>query len=158
MAEMIGFLEGVTYWYWFAFGVLLMLVEILVPGFVFIWLGVAGIAMGFVLLAFPALGWEYQLVAYGVLSIISIAAGRPFFSARVAPSDHPSLNRRGDAFIGQQFTLGDATASGHGRLQIGDTMWAIRIAPPGQDIAAGEKVTVVGVDGATLIVEAFVSV
>lgn len=151
---MIEFLETISYWYWLAFGLLLMLVEMLVPGVLFLWLGFAGIATGILLLIIPSLTWELQLVVFAVLSVVAIFAGRRFVYARQAPTDHPTLNRRGEQFVGQQYTLDEATSGGRGRLRIGDTMWAVAVVPQGADLDAGARVTVVQIDGATLMVQA----
>lgn len=145
--------EDISYWHWLALGVLLMLVEILVPGVVFLWLGIAGVLTGLLLAAVPELDWQVQLVVFAVLSVAAIFLGRRFVAFRQGPTDHPTLNRRGRSMVGTRATLRDATVSGRGRVRIGDTMWALRLAEAGSDLSAGTEVAVVEVDGVTLVVE-----
>lgn len=144
--------QDISYWHWLALGVLLMLVEILVPGVVFLWLGIAGVLTGLLLAAVPDLDWQVQLVVFAVLSIASIFLGRRFVAFRQGPTDHPTLNRRGRSMVGTRARLRDATVSGRGRVRIGDTMWALRLASPEDDLPADTEVTVVEVDGVTLVV------
>ena len=142
----------ISYWHWLALGVFVMLVEILVPGVVFLWLGIAGVLTGLLLAAFPALGWQAQLVVFAVLSVAAVFLGRRFVASRQGPTDHPTLNRRGRSLIGVRATLRDTTIGGRGRARIGDTMWALRLAAPGGDLPADTEVMVVEVDGVTLVV------
>lgn len=151
---MIEFMQSVTFWYWLAFGMGLMLVEILVPGVLFLWLGAAAILTGLIMLAVPDMTWEVQLVVFAVLSVVSVFIGRRYVYSNPEPTDHPTLNRRGDNFVGQQYTLDGATAGGQGRVRIGDTVWAVAVRPHGAELAAGARVTVTAVDGSTLVVEA----
>jgi inner membrane protein len=151
---MMEFMESITFWYWLAFGIALMLVEVLVPGVLFMWLGAAAIVTGLILLGIPDLGWQLQLVVFAVLSVVSVFAGRKYVYTNPEPTDHPTLNRRGENFVGQQYTLDGATAGGHGRVKIGDSLWAVSVSPQGTELSANARVTVTGVDGSTLVVEA----
>ena len=63
-------------------------------------------------------------------------------------SDQPHLNKRGDQYIGKVFNLVDGIENGRGRIKIGDGTWIVA----GQDLPAGTKVRVDGVDGAVLTV------
>ena len=150
---MTEFMESVSFWYWLAFGLFLMVIEVVAPGVFFLWLGAAAIVTGLALLGIPDMTWQAQLILFAVVSVVSIYLGRRFVYTHQEPTDHPTLNRRGENFIGQTYKLDDATSSGRGRIRIGDTMWAVAVSPQGSDIAAGSTVTVVGVDGATLVVE-----
>ena len=145
-------LEDISYWHWLALGVFLILVEILVPGVVFLWLGIAGVLTGLLLAAVPGMGWQAQLVVFAVLSVAAIFFGRRFVASRQGPTDHPTLNRRGRSMVGTRAILRDATVSGRGRIRVGDTMWALRLASPDRELPAHTEVKVVEVDGVTLVV------
>ncbi|MET4701472.1 membrane protein implicated in regulation of membrane protease activity [Constrictibacter sp. MBR-5] len=145
-------LEQIDYWHWMAFGALLGAVEILVPGVFFLWIGIAAVVIGFVLLLLPALPWGIQLVLFAVLSVASVYGGRGFFRVRDGDSDHPDLNRRGRKLVGQHFTLDAPSVDGRGRVKVGDGVWSYVTA--GGDLAAGTRVRVVGVEGAVLRIEA----
>ena len=150
---MSDFMQDVTFWYWLAFGMGLMLVEMLVPGVLFLWLGAAAIVTGLILLGIPDMGWQIQLVLFAVLSIVSVYVGRRYVYANPGPTDHPTLNQRGENLVGQQYSLDGATSGGAGRVKIGDSLWAITVTPQGADLPAGARIQVVRVDGSTLVVE-----
>ena len=151
---MIEFPEVISFWHWMAFGVLVMLVEVLVPGVIFLWLGIAAVITGLLLAAIPSMSWEIQAVLFAVLSVVAIFIGRRIVSARQAPTDHPTLNKRGRTLLGTHHILDTATAGGRGRIRAGDTVWPLAVRPEGQELAEGARVTVVDVNGTTLIVEA----
>src|SRR3546814_11891038 len=111
--------DAIVYWHWLAFGALIGAVEILVPVVFFLWLGVAAIATGLVLLVFPALSWTVQLLLFAVLSVVAVYAGRRFFRATDAePTDHPDLNRLAHRLVGPRFRLDQATLDEPWRLQV----------------------------------------
>jgi membrane protein implicated in regulation of membrane protease activity len=151
---MSDFMQDVTFWYWLALGIGLMLVEVLVPGVLFLWLGAAAIVTGLILLGIPDMGWQIQLVVFAVLSIVSVYVGRRYVYANPEPTDHPTLNQRGENLVGQQYSLDGATSGGAGRVKVGDSLWAIAVIPQGVELPAGARIQVVRVDGSTLVVEA----
>ncbi|MDE0795962.1 MAG: NfeD family protein [Alphaproteobacteria bacterium] len=151
---MSDFMQDVTFWYWLALGIGLMLVEVLVPGVLFLWLGAAAIVTGLILLGIPDMGWQIQLVVFAVLSIVSVYVGRRYVYANPEPTDHPTLNQRGENLVGQQYSLDGATSGGAGRVKVGDSLWAIAVIPQGAELPAGARIQVVRVDGSTLVVEA----
>ncbi|CAK0753898.1 inner membrane protein [Azospirillaceae bacterium] len=65
------------------------------------------------------------------------------------PSDRPTLNRRGQQYVGQLVILESAIVNGRGRAFVGDTLWTVE----GSDRPVGQTVRVVGTDGVLLQVE-----
>ena len=147
-------LDSLIYWHWLAFGVLVMLIEVLAPGVIFLWLGIAAILTGLALAAIPSMAWEVQIILFAVLSVLAIATGRRFVAANQKPTDHPMLNQRGRNLVDTYHTLDLATSGGRGRVQIGDSVWRLKVSPSGRDLSAGTRVRVAAVDGTTLVVEA----
>ncbi len=151
MGDLLGGPLG--YWHWWIAAAVFGALEMAVPGVVFLWLGLAAAATGFVVLAAPFLGWSPeiggQLLSFAAFGLVSVAAGRQVWRNRPADAAHATLNRRGADLIGRTFPLERALASGQGRVKVGDTLWLVR----GPDLPVGTVVRVVGVDGATLLVE-----
>jgi hypothetical protein len=143
-----GFFASMGVWNWFILGTLLMIAEALVPGTFMLWLGLAAIAVGALALVIP-MPWQFQLVAFAVLSIASLLAWRKFRRSSDETSDKPFLNRRAEALVGRQFTLEKPIVQGVGSVRVDDTIWRIT----GPDCPAGSSVRVSQVDGANLIVE-----
>jgi len=140
--------DSLVYWYWFVAGFGLLAVEMLLPtGFVLMWMGISAIVVGIIAWLVPT-PWTVELVLFGVLSIVCFFAYRKLFPQKPV-AEQPSLNRRGDSYVGRTFTLSDPVINGVGTLRVDDSQW--RIAGP--DMPAGSQVRVVLAEGATLRVE-----
>lgn len=139
----------ILYWHWWILGLVLLVAEMLSPtGFFLLWIGAAAILVGAVSWLVPALGWEVEMILFGVLSVASFFVWRRFRPFNVA-SDQPSLNRRGQSYVGRTFTLDTPIVNGVGKLHVDDSQWRIS----GPDVEAGAQVRVIAADGATLKVE-----
>ena len=142
-------LGSIDYWHWLILGGVLLLVEVAASGFFFIWMAIAAAITGLVLLVFPDLGWQYQLILFSGLSVTSIAAFRRYQRNNPAPTDQPALNRRGEQYIGRSFTLQQPITNNVGSIRVDDSTWRIS----GKDLPAGASVRVTGADGVILQVE-----
>lgn len=143
--------NGIEFWYWWILALLLVGLEVFVPGAIFLWMGVAAGVVGLLLLLAPDMAWQYQAVFFAVLSVGAIYGWRLYQQRHPPqPSDQPALNRRGSQYINRTFTLNEPMINGQGMLHIDDTRWKIE---GEQDLPAGAKVRVTGVDGTVLTVE-----
>ena len=139
----------IVYWHWWVLGLLLLVAEMLSPsGFFLLWIGAAAILVGGIAWVVPALGWEVEVVMFGVLSVASFFVWKRLRPAMTA-TDQPALNRRGQSYVGRTFTLNSPVENGVGKLHVDDSQWRIS----GADVPAGTQVRVVAADGATLKVE-----
>ena len=139
-------IQQVDYWHWWILAGILLLIEVLAPSFFFLWLSIAAAITGLVLLTVPEIGWQYQLMIFSGLSVASIALFRRYQRRNPATTDQPALNRRGEQYIGRTFTLEQPVVNGVGTLRVDDSTWRIA----GDDLPAGTRVTVTGVDGVVL--------
>jgi membrane protein implicated in regulation of membrane protease activity len=146
---MAGLLAQVDYWHWLILGGVLLLVEVAAAGFFFLWLAIAAVITGLVLLLFPGLDWQYQLMLFSGLSVISIAAFRRYQRSNPVTTDQPTLNRRGEQYIGRSFTLEQPIINNIGVIRVDDSTWRIS----GADLPAGATIKVVAADGVLLMVE-----
>ena len=69
-------LEEIVFWNWWVFALVLIIVEVLVAGTFFLWMGISAALVGLVLFLFPGLGWEMQLSLFAFFSVISIMIAR----------------------------------------------------------------------------------
>ncbi len=145
-----GWLDHILFWHWWILAGVLLILELTTPVFVFLWLGFAAAAVGFLLLVFPGLGVEAQLVSFGVLSVVAVIAWRRYRETHPPASDQPLLNQRGQQYTGRVFTLDHPIVNGVGKVEVDDSTWRVK----GPDLPAGTHVRVVGVDGVVFIVEA----
>ncbi|ODT72820.1 MAG: hypothetical protein ABS75_02860 [Pelagibacterium sp. SCN 63-23] len=146
---MIAFLTEYGPWSWIVAGLVLLGLELVVPGGFLVWMGIAGILTGLLTLVQP-LPWAVQWLTFGVLSLVSILVWLRLSRNRKQGTDRPLLNRRTDHFIGQEAVLEQPISEGFGRLALGDTVWRIT----GPDMPAGQRIRIVGAEGAVLRVEA----
>jgi membrane protein implicated in regulation of membrane protease activity len=137
-------------WSWWLLGLLLLALELLAPGFVLVWFGVAAILIGVLALV---VDWPIQWLAliWSVLSIVLLIAGRLWFRRETAEtSQDPFLNDRAGRLIGRIFVLSEPLGENGGRIVIDDGTWRVT----GPVLPAGTRVVVRSVDGITLVVAA----
>lgn len=141
-----------THYLWWIFALLLIVGELMVPGYFLLWIGLAAAAMGVLLWLFPGLGLLAQAVLFAFLALAACLAYarwlRPRIERRAPGADQ--LNRRGEQMIGQRYELIEAIVHGRGKVRVGDGQWLAS----GPDLPAGSTVEVVAVDGTTLQVRA----
>lgn len=139
------------YWWWIL-ALLLIALEVILPGYFMLWIGIAAGATGLVVLVMPGLSIMAQALVFVVFAFLSCAAYwyglRPRL-VRDEPGD-TRLNRRGDQQIGQRYVLVEPIVHGRGKAKVGDGLWLVS----GPDLPAGAMVEVVGVDGTMLLVRA----
>ncbi len=141
----------IVYWHWLVLGAGLVGLEALIPGVFLLWFGIAGLVTGLllltpVLLVFPAVPWQGQVLLFAVLSVASIILSRRLADRDAARNDHPHLNQPAQRIVGREYTLQTAIAAGSGTLAIQDNTWIIT----GPDLPAGTRIRVVAVVGGEL--------
>lgn len=141
-------LEHLEFWHWWIAGVALIILEVFTPGAIFMWMGISAGVVGAVLLAAPGTSWQVQFLVFAVLSVSSIVVWRVYHKRHPTESDQPSLNRRGEQYVGRVFTVEEGITDGTGVIRADDSRWKVR----GEDLPPGTKVRVTGVDGTVLTV------
>ena len=137
---------GAGLWHWWALGGLLVIVEAFAPGSMFLWFGVAAGLVGLFLVVWPELGLSFQLLMYAGLLILCAFGWRWYQRLLPVVTDQPELNRRGAQYVGRRFGLVAPIVNGRGRIEVGDSSWAVA----GPELPAGRIVEVTGVEGAVL--------
>ena len=136
-------------WLWAIGGVVLLIAEVLAPGFFLLFIGAAAIATGVFALLF-GLGTAAQLALFALYATLAVLAGRKFYARPAIAGDDRFLNDRGARLVGKSVVVVDAVDAHGGRVRVGDSEWSARGGPA----APGERVTITGVDGNCLTVEA----
>lgn len=137
-----------AHWIWFAIGLVLAGLEMLVPGVYLIWLALAALATGALAFALD-IGAPLQVVNFVFLALILVFSARRILAEKPIESADPLLNNRMARLVGQTGTVAVAIEHGEGRVRQGDSEWTAR----GPELPAGERVRITGFDGGTLIVE-----
>lgn len=136
-------------WLWLIGGVVLLIAEVIAPGFSLIFIGAAAILTGVAAFALP-LSLPVQLGLFAVLALlITRIGGRRFYAARYDYSPHPHLNDRAGQLLGRIVVVVEPVDGHGGRVRLGDGVWSARGAPA----AVGDRVRIVDVEGNCLKVE-----
>jgi membrane protein implicated in regulation of membrane protease activity len=146
---MAALFSQIDHWHWWIFAVLLVVLEAFAPGTFFMWMGISAGVVGLLVLIAPDMGWEYQIFVFAILSVVSTLVWRLYLVKHPVQTDQPTLNRRGEQYVGRTFTLTEPIVNGSGKIRVDDTTWKIH----GEDCPSGSKVKVTGVDGVILKVE-----
>jgi membrane protein implicated in regulation of membrane protease activity len=133
-------------WLWLIGGILLLIAEVIAPGFFLIFIGAAAVATGLFTVLF-GLVLGPQLALFALYALLAVMVGRRFY--RRHQSSDPLLNDRGGRLIGKVVTVITAVDEHNGRVRVGDSDWSARGGPA----AAGERVRITGIEGNCLTVE-----
>lgn len=146
---LVSILDTLGPWTWIVVGLILLALEVFLPGTFFLWFGVSAIIVGVVALIFPGLAWQPEVIAFVVLAVVLVIVGRRYYAGglgRIRPS---GLNERAENLVGRETVLSEPVVDGRGRIRVDDTVWRIT----GPDMPSGSRVKVVGADGSVLRVE-----
>lgn len=137
-------------WHWVILGLVLFGIELLFSGAYFLWIGAAALSVA----AFSygiMIDSTLQVLLFAILSVGLIWLSRslmPWYN-REMPQNF--LNQRGAQLVGRLIVLDEPICQGKAQVQIADSKWTVH----GPDMAAGQTVVVIRVEGVILIVEPF---
>lgn len=134
-----------TWWHWLALGLLLFGIEMMTGTFDLLMVAIASAVTAMFAAFAPEsiAGWQGQLLVFGLAAAALVIGGRTLFaSARRAPPEHPTLNKRMAQLVGQRGEVTRDLSSGHGQVRIGDTVWGAEAADGQEQIAVGDRVVV----------------
>ena len=137
-------------WLWLIGGVVLLIAEVIAPGFFLMFIGAAAIATGLATLLLPV-GVAVQLGLFAILALLIVrVGGRRAYASRYEYSTDPLLNDRVGRMLGRVVVVVEAVDAKGGRVRVGDGEWSARGGPA----AVGERVRIVDIEGNCLKVEA----
>jgi len=135
-------------WIWAIGGVLLLIAEIIAPGFFLMFVGAAAVATGLFTVMFD-LGMAPQLILFALYSGLAVMIGKRWYAEPHGGDQRHSLNEPAKRLIGKTVVVVSAVDDHGGRVRVGDGEWNARGGPA----APGERVTVTDVEGNCLTVE-----
>ena len=137
-------------WVWLYAGVLLMLAELLAPGFVIFFFGLAAASVAGIKFAFPSMSMACQIALFSVFSVIYLTALRKWFY-KLFGLDSRSNAEEPSEFAGRLAEVTRKIEPGlPGRVMLGDSEWT---AEADATIEAGVKVRITKQKNLTLTVE-----
>ena len=135
-------------WIWAIAGVLLLIAEIIAPGFFLVFVGAAAIATGLFTLLFD-LGLASQLVLFALYSVVAVMVGKRWYGEPDGGDQRHSINEPAKRLVGKTVTAVTDVDEHGGRVRVGDGEWNARGGPA----APGDRLTITGVEGNCLLVE-----
>ena len=133
---------------WLVASLVLLIAEMIAPGFFLAFLGVGAAVTGVAVLIVP-LPILVQALIFVAITAVAVTIGRRWYRGSDKTSSDPLLNDRGARLIGKRVVVCEAIADGAGRVTVGDGAWNAT----GPDAAIGATVRVVGASGSVLQVE-----
>ena len=136
-------------WLWAIGGVVLLICELVAPGFFLLFVGAAAIATGVFTLLFD-LAIAPQLVLFALYTALAVMIGKRFYAQPDTPDQRIELNDPEKRLVGRSVLVVDPVDAHGGRVRVGDGEWTARGGPA----AVGQHVRVLGVEGNCLTVAA----
>ncbi len=135
-----------TYLGWFTFGLILVLLELFLPGTYLIWFGLAAFVMG-ILVNFVLLSGVEILVCFAFVSALFAGIGWYVYTKIInkskVPEKYKYLNDMAGAHIGKVYNLSEDAVDGRAKAKIGDTFWLVEV---DGNLKKGDKVKIIGVE------------
>ena len=138
-----------VFWYWWVIALFLLVLEILTPGYFFMWMAVSGFLTGVIVWLIPATSMNLQILIFSLLSVVAIIVWKFYGKRHPTESDQPLLNKRGVQYIGRVFNLFEPIKNGQGKIKVDDSIWKVH----GEDCDINSRVKVVAIRGTVFEVE-----
>lgn len=146
----IAALDSMDVWKWLILGVCLLALELFTGTLFLLWPAIAAIIVGLVKAVVP-LGWEMQLFLFAIITTAGLIWGEKYLRPRLNKDKAADgLNERGSGMIGQKVRAIADFDMGRGRVKVGDTEWAAKLASG--DAKAGDELKIIEVSGASVTV------
>lgn len=144
--DFLTYVEEMTYLGWFTFGLILVLLELFLPGTYLIWFGLAAFVMG-ILVNFVLLSGVEILVCFAFVSALFAGIGWYVYTKIInkskVPEKYKYLNDMAGAHIGKVYNLSEDAVDGRAKAKIGDTFWLVEV---DGNLKKGDKVKIIGVE------------
>lgn len=131
-----------SYWYWLSAALLLLLLEVLIPGAFLMWIGLGAAGVGLFLFIFPAAALAWQLIALAVSITVAVLFGAAWQKKSRQQNFH-GLNQGLESYVGRHATASQHFEQGQGRVRLDDSSFAAYSDEP---IAAHQTVLIIAVD------------
>jgi inner membrane protein len=149
-SERFMFASIAMHYLWWIVALVLIAIEVIMPGYFMLWIGIGAMLTGLLVLLLPGLPLLAQAIAFAVLAFLSCAVYWYVVRPKLQHDEpgNEQLNRRAEQLIGRRYVLIEAIVNGRGKAKVGDGQWLVS----GPDLPAGSTVEVVAVEGTSLTV------
>lgn len=142
-----------TPWYWLIGGLALMVIELFMPGFYLLWLGLGALEVGLFVAIWPQAPAALQLLMLALCMMVTVAIGARVMRRRRGGDAASGLNAGLAEHVGQEAVAVSDFGDGVGRIRLADTFYQVALeqAGPGT-VKAGDRVRVLAVRNGVLVV------
>lgn len=145
-------MEGILWWYWVVFGLLLVALELIVSSFTIVWFGLGACCVGLLMLVVSSLPFSGQLLVWAVASSAWTLAWFRWLKPRMLDRTKAGMSK--DAIIGEIGVVIQAVQPPHvkGRIRfvvplLGDDEWPCICDVP---LVPGDEARVLDIEGHVL--------
>lgn len=144
--------EHIQAWHWSTLGIILVMSETCGFGKYLSNIGGGALFTSILLLINPALPLQYQLICTLIVCIALFIIRYVYFKPP-QPMAEVCQSRQKDALamIGHKLRLEYDLRSGHGKIRIGDALWAVKAK---RDLLRGQDLIIEDIEGLTLVIDA----
>lgn len=136
-------------WIWLIAGVVLILAEFVIPGFVICFFGAAAMVVGAVLWVFPCIAFAWQLLAFAVLGVVLLLACRRYMPGIFRGSESvETVDIDDDGISGERCVCAEViTPDVPGKVDFRGSLWN---AAADEEIVPGDNCVVISRNNLTL--------
>lgn len=141
-----------SFWYWLIAGVILMVSEFIVPGFIIVFFGLGACITGVLALLFPQIPFTWEIFIFSVLSVVLLFSFRRFMPGVFKGKNIPVREDVDlDSVAGSTaVAVSDINPGAPGKVEFRGTLWN---ASSEESIVSGTSVKIISRENLTLIVE-----
>lgn len=135
---------------WFVVGLVLILMEFIIPGLVIAFFGLGAWVTAIFVAIFPEMAFWVQMMIFTVFSVASLVLLRRTLKKRFFSNQEGAESEGLDDYIGQKAVVEIAIKNGEGKILFKGVSWS---AYADEDIPEGTKVTIIDKDSIKLKVK-----
>lgn len=152
MQVLTDFMNNQPAWHWWALGAVLLGLEIASTTQYLLWPGIAALLVGVLKFAYAPLDGRIAVFLFAVISVAATIVWKRSRLGLAERHSHHDLNERSAQYRGRHVLALNDFHGGRGAVRVDDSRWNA-MAVDGSNPRNGEKVEVVGADGALLQVK-----
>ncbi|MGH6872378.1 MAG: NfeD family protein [Rhizomicrobium sp.] len=152
MQDLTGFLNNQPAWHWWAFGAILLAVEIASTTQYLLWPGIAAVFVGVLKFFIPPLDGRLAVFLFAVIAVAATVAWKRSSLGRADRIGHANLNERSAQYVGRHVVALDDFQGARGAVRVDDSRWNA-MTQDGTSPKKGDALEVTGSDGTLLTVK-----
>jgi len=152
MQSLTDLLNSQPAWHWWAFGAILLALEIISTTQYLLWPGIAALIVGALRFFDPGLDGRFCVFLFAVFSVAATIARKRSPWAKNDHTPHPTLNRKTDQYVGRLVKAAGDFTGGRGAVLVDDSRWNAQVIDGSAPIT-GDMLVVEAAEGTLLKVK-----